>query len=66
MKAVKIYLLAKEDSPKKTITIKDVGNISIANGALEVFGNRKDEKDYTRSVGVAGFASGTWQYFEEA
>jgi len=66
MKTVKIYLAAKEDIPKKTITIKDVNNLSVSNGALEVFGNRKDEKEYIRSVLVAGFANGTWLYFEEA
>ena len=62
MKNLKVYL---HEEPKPLV-IKDIVEVSLVNGALEVWGNRQDEKKYDKRQVVAGFASGAWKYFEEA
>ena len=50
----------------KAITVKDVIDISIVNGAIEFRGNVKDDKGYASQKIIAAFAKDSWKYFEEA
>jgi hypothetical protein len=66
MRSIKVHTLTAGQTDMKAITVKDVIDISIVNGAIEFRGNVKDDKGYASQKIIAAFAKDSWKYFEEA